>query len=255
MSEGAAYFVCDAHLGADPREREADREASLHEFFASLPGRASALYVIGDLFDFWFEYRNAIPARPFRTLAALRGVVRAGVPVIYLNGNHDFWLGTFLEREVGVRAHYGALALELQGRRIWLHHGDGLIGGDLGYRILKRVLSSPVNIALYQLIHPDLGIPFARRVSRMSRRAREGRPLEAERLWREIAVPRFAEGYDAVLVGHFHHLVERREGGHEFFVLGDWITRCSYAVLENGRFRLETWPGPASGARGIDAGG
>ena len=248
MSEGAAYFVCDAHLGADPPEREADREASLHEFLSGLPGRASALYVIGDLFDFWFEYRTAIPARPFRTLATLREVVRRGVPVTYINGNHDFWLGTFLEREVGVRPHYGALPLELQGRRIWIHHGDGLIGGDIGYRILKRVLSSPVSIALYQLVHPDLGIPLARRVSRMSRTAREGRPLDAERLWSEIALPRFAEGYDAVLVGHFHHLVERREEGRDFFVLGDWIKRLSYAVLENGCFRLETWP-----ARGASA--
>ena len=242
MSNGAAYFVCDAHLGADPPEQESSREEGLHDFLGSLPGRASALYVIGDLFDFWFEYRTAIPARPFRTLAALRSLVRAGVPVTYLNGNHDFWLGRFLEREVGVRACYGALPLELQGRKIWLHHGDGLIGGDLGYRMLRRMLRNPLNIALYQLLHPDLGIPLARRMSALSRRSRGERPLEADRLWREIAEPRFTEGYDAVLIGHFHHLYERRESGREFFVLGDWITRFSYAVLENGRFRLETWP-------------
>ena len=249
MSDRAAYFVCDAHLGADPPERESDREARLHDFLGSLPGRASALYVIGDLFDFWFEYRSAIPARPFRTLAALRALVRAGVPVTYLNGNHDFWLGAFLEREVGVRACYGALPIELQGRKIWLHHGDGLIGGDLGYRMLRGVLRSRVNIALYQLLHPDLGIPLARRVSALSRGSRADRPLESERLWREIAAPRFAEGYDAVLIGHFHHLYERRESGHEFFVLGDWITHFSYAVLEHGVFRLATWP-----ARGSEPG-
>jgi len=241
MSGGAAYFVCDAHLGADPPEREAAREARLHDFLASLPGRASALYVIGDLFDFWFEYRNAVPARPFRTLAALHGVVRAGVPVTYLNGNHDFWLGRFLEREVGVRPVYDALSLELQGRRIWIHHGDGLVGGDLGYRLLKKVMRSPASVALYQLLHPDLGIPLARRISAWSRRARGEPTLQPERLWREIAEPRFAEGFDAVLIGHFHHLYEHRENGHEFFVLGDWITRCSYAVLEDGAFRLESW--------------
>ena len=101
MSDRAAYFVCDAHLGADPPEQEADREQRLHDFLGSLPGRASALYVIGDLFDFWFEYRTAIPSRPFRTLAALRALVRAGVPVTYLNGNHDFWLGSFLSARSG----------------------------------------------------------------------------------------------------------------------------------------------------------
>ncbi len=249
MSDRAAYFICDAHLGADPPEREAEREQRLHDFLGSLAGRASALYVIGDLFDFWFEYRTAVPARPFRTLAALRALVAAGVPVTYLNGNHDFWLGPFLEREVGVRTWHGALPVELQGRRIWLHHGDGLIGGDLGYRLLRRVLRSPLNIALYRLLHPDLGIPLARQVSRLSRGSREEREFEGERLWREIALPRFAEGYDAVLIGHFHQLHERRENGREFFVLGDWITRFTYAVLEQGQFRLETWPTRAPDAR------
>src|SRR5690242_19428336 len=86
MSDRAAYFIGDAHLGADAPEREAEREQRLHDFLGSLPGRASALYVIGDLFDFWFEYRTAVPARPFRTLAALRALVGAGVPVTYLNG-------------------------------------------------------------------------------------------------------------------------------------------------------------------------
>ena len=104
------------------------------------------------------------------------------------------------------------------------------------------MLSSRVNIALYQLLHPDLGIPLARLVSKWSRASRGERPLEGDRLWREIAEPRFAEGYDTVLIGHFHHLVERREPGREFFVLGDWITRFSYAVLEDGRFRIATWP-------------
>jgi len=242
MPSGAAYFFCDAHLGADPPEQEAAREARLHHFLGSLPGRASSVYIIGDLFDFWFEYRTAIPARHFRTLMALRALTEAGVPVTYLNGNHDFWLGAFLEREIGVRPCPGPLPLELDGRRIWLHHGDGLIGGDLGYRLLKRVLRHRASVALFQLLHPDLGIPLARRVSALSRRAREEQGLEGDRLWREIAEPRFAEGYDAVLIGHFHQLYERRENGRELFVLGDWITRFSYAVLEGGRFRLEVWP-------------
>jgi UDP-2,3-diacylglucosamine hydrolase len=241
MPEGAAYFISDAHLGTDPARLEAAREQRLHRFLACLPGKADTLYVVGDLFDFWFEYRTAIPRRYFGTLAALERLREAGVRIVYLAGNHDFWLGPFLRDELGIETREGALELELQGRRIWVHHGDWLIGGDLGYKVLKRVIRNPVSIGLYGLLHPDLGIPLAHWASRLSRHSRAGRPLDADRLHREIAAPRFAAGFDAVLIGHFHHAHEHRENGRDFFVLGDWIERFTYVVLERGRFRLETW--------------
>ena len=241
MPSEAVYFISDAHLGVEDRTREAAREGRLHDLLASLPGRAAGLVIAGDLFDFWFEYRTAIPRRHFVTLTLLRRLREAGITVHYLNGNHDFWLGRFLAAEVGIETHDGPLTLAAQGRRLWVHHGDGLVGGDLGYRVLRRVIRHPVSIALYGLLHPDLGLPLAHQVSRWSRQSRGERKLEPERLWREIAEPRFAEGFDAVLVGHFHHVYERREPGREFFLLGDWIERCSYAVLEGGAVRLERW--------------
>ena len=243
MPVEAVYFVADAHLGAESREREAEREKRLHDFLNSLAGRASALYIVGDLFDFWFEYRTVIPRRHFATLATLRRLRQAGVALTYLNGNHDFWFGRFFGEEVGIETRGGPVTLTTQGRRIWLHHGDGLVGGDLGYRVLKRVIRNPASIALYGLLHPDLGITLAHLVSHWSRRSRGEKPLEAERLWREIALPRFAEGYDTVMVGHFHHAYDRREPGRELFLLGDWIDRGTFAVLEDGKVRLETWTG------------
>ncbi|HKQ56773.1 MAG TPA: UDP-2,3-diacylglucosamine diphosphatase [Candidatus Eisenbacteria bacterium] len=236
------YFFSDAHLGTDPREQEAVREARLHDFLTSLVGRASALYIVGDLFDFWFEYRTAIPRRHFATLAVLRRLRDSGVKITYLNGNHDFWLGPFLRDEMGMDTHQDALTLDLQGHRIWLHHGDGLGGGDLGYKALKKVLRNPTSIALYRLLHPDLGIPFAHVVSRWSRHSRGERPLDGERLWRNVAQPRFAEGFDTVMIGHLHHAWERRENGRAFFLLGDWIEAFTYVRLEGGVFSLETWP-------------
>jgi UDP-2,3-diacylglucosamine hydrolase len=241
MAPEAVYFISDAHLGVDSPALEAAREDRLHDFLNSLPGRAAALVIVGDLFDFWFEYRSAIPRRHFATLAILRRLREAGVALSYLNGNHDFWLGRFLAEEVGIETHDGPLRLAVQGRRVWLHHGDGLVGGDLGYRILRRVIRHPLSIALYGLVHPDLGIPLAHQVSRWSRGSRGEKPLEPERLWREIALPRFAEGFDAVMVGHFHHVYERREPGREFFLLGDWIDRFTYARLEGGVVHLERW--------------
>jgi len=244
MSAGSVVFLSDAHLGAESREREATREARLHGFLRALPGRASTLYIVGDLFDFWFEYRTAIPRRLFATLAVLQGLREAGIEIVYLNGNHDFWLGTFLHDSLGIRTVEGAVTVEQQGRRLWVHHGDGLVGGDLGYKLLRGVLRHPLSVALYGWLHPDLGIPLAHVVSGWSRQSRAHAALEPERLWREIALPRFAEGFDGVIVGHFHHAYERREAGREFFVLGDWIDRFTYAELLDGRITIGTWPAP-----------
>jgi UDP-2,3-diacylglucosamine hydrolase len=246
MPPEAAFFLSDAHLGAESKEREATREALLHQFLDSLPGRASALYIVGDLFDFWFEYASSIPRRHFHTLCALDRVRRAGIPITYLGGNHDFWIGSFLTSELGIRVHEGALTIETQGRKVWLHHGDGLIGGDLGYRFLKSLLRHPLAIGAYRWLHPDLGIPLAGWVSRTSRDSRALRRLDGERLVREIARPRFAEGYDAVMIGHFHHAYEHHENGHDFLVLGDWIEHFTFAVLEHGKLKLERWGGAKS---------
>jgi UDP-2,3-diacylglucosamine hydrolase len=251
MSSPAAFFISDAHLGAESKAREAPREARLLDFLDSLPGRASALYVVGDLFDFWFEYSTAIPRRYFDQLCALRRLREAGVEITCLAGNHDFWLGHFLQEELGIRTHSGALEVELQGRRIWLHHGDALIGGDLGYRVLKRVLRSRASIAAYRWIHPDLGIPLAHWASGLSRASRDEQRLDRARLVREVATPRFAQGFDAVMIGHFHQVIEHREDGRVFFVLGDWIERFSYVELTDGEFHMREWPerGVAQGAR------
>jgi UDP-2,3-diacylglucosamine hydrolase len=243
MSDGAQYFISDAHLGAAGAREESERTARLHSFLASLPGRASELFIVGDLFDFWFEYRTAIPKRHFATLALLRELRESGIRLAYLNGNHDFWLGPFLHSELGIELHDGALTLERHGRRIWIHHGDGLIGGDLGYRVLKKVIRHPLSIGLYRLVHPDLGIPLAGLVSRLSRGNRDERPFDGERLWLEVAKPRFEEGFDVVMIGHFHHAWERREGGREFIVLGDWIRNFTYAVIDREGPRLERWSG------------
>ena len=245
MPPGAVYFISDAHLGADPEAIEAPRRRRLLDFLAHLPGRASALYIVGDLFDFWFEYRTAIPRRHFPTLAALARLREAGVDIAYLNGNHDFWLGTFFRDSLGIRTVEGGVAVEAQGRKLWVHHGDGLAGGDLGYRMLRGVLRSRACVALYGLLHPDLGIPLAGAVSRWSRHSRGDGPLKPDKLWHEIAEPHFAEGYDGVIIGHFHHAYERREPGREFFVLGDWIDRFTYLELSDGRLEMKTWPAPA----------
>jgi len=238
MSAPTVVFLSDVHLGMEPREREAEREARLTTFLRALPGRASHLYVVGDLFEFWFEYATAIPRRYFGLLRTLADVRDAGVTITLLAGNHDFWLGRFLSDELGLTTTEGPLPVEHQGRRIWLHHGDGIVAGDLGYKVLRRVLRHPASLALYRWVHPDIGIPLAHAASHASRSSRTQLPLPAELLFERIAAPRFAEGFDAVMIGHYHRAYERRVDGRVFFVLGDWFRTFSWVELDGGEFTL-----------------
>lgn len=235
---GCAYFVADAHLGQGSPESNLDRERDLLAFLDRVLEERAALYVLGDLFDFWFEYGHAIPKRFVAVLARLGALARAGLPITYLGGNHDFWIGDYLRREIGVVFTDQPMDLRLQGRRIFIAHGDGLGPGDHGYKALKQVLRNPVARFLFRWIHPDVGIPIASATSHTSRH-HAPRPKRSEDDLRALlAEPRFREGYDAVLIAHFHRPIHQRSGGRDFIVLGDWIERRTVAKLEDGAFSM-----------------
>ena len=238
---GRVLFFSDCHLGAGSEAEDRPREDKVVAFLEAEGPRADAVYMLGDLFDFWFEYKHAVPRRHFRVLNALARLVHAGIPVTFFGGNHDFWVESFLEEEIGCRVTYGPLEVVEQGRRIFLAHGDGLAKGDRGYLFLRAVLRNRWAIAGYRLLHPDVGIPLARWSSKLSRHTRDESAFDVEWLRDQVAVPRFAAGADAVLVGHFHHARHLRDSGRDFLVLGDWIRNDTYAVLEGGAFTLLRW--------------
>ena len=235
---GCASFVADAHLGQGSDESNRARERDLLRFFDRVARERAGLYVVGDLFDFWFEYGHAIPKRFVGVLAALGALARDGIPVTYLGGNHDFWIGDYLRRELGVAFTDQPLSLALQGRKIFLAHGDGLGPGDHGYKMLKQVLRNGAARFLFRWIHPDVGIPIASATSHTSRH-HAPRPRRTEEEMRALlAEPRYREGFDAVLLAHFHRPIHCRAGNRDFIVLGDWIERRTVAKLEGGAFEL-----------------
>jgi UDP-2,3-diacylglucosamine hydrolase len=254
---GCAYFLADAHLGQGPLESNRERERDLLALFDRVGSEEAALYVDGDLFDFWFEYGHAMPKRFVRVLHALGELRRAGLPVTYVGGNHDFWIGEYLARELDVSFTDRPCPLSLQGRKILLAHGDGMGPGDHGYKLLKRVLRNRVARALFRWIHPDIGIPLATATSHTSRHHAPRPSRTDEELYERIARPWYAEGFDAVVLAHYHIPVHRKERQGELVVLGDWIERRSYARLENGVFTLLDFretrgvrlPAPPRGAR------
>jgi UDP-2,3-diacylglucosamine hydrolase len=249
---GPVYFIADAHLGssADPAADE-PRLARLVPFLRRVRDRgAEHLYIVGDLFDFWFEYLHVMPWRHARILAEIRGVVDAGVPVTFLGGNHDWWAGRALEEVAGLAVHRGALSVRHQGRRVYLHHGDGLASGsDAGYLVLRAVLRNRWVVGLLRLVHPDLAYALGHRVSKFSRTHLTSCSFHVAPALAAFVDARLAEGHDAVAIGHLHaRYSERRPGGGRFFVLGDWMSIFCALRLEDGSFTWEDW---SSGA-GVD---
>lgn len=236
-------FVSDVHLGSGDAGQNRERGERFGSFLEQRAARAGRLFVLGDLFDFWFEYRHAMPRQHLATVRRLGALVDAGVGLTFFGGNHDAWAGPFLRDQLGATFHADPATLEVAGRRLALMHGDGLARGDAGYKLLKKVLRNPAAIAAYRLVHPDLGIPFAHAVSKLSRASRDESNVDREWLFRQLALPRYAEGADGVLTGHYHHPTHLRRDGRDFLILGDWIDNFTFASLNGGRFRLERWSG------------
>ncbi len=234
--------VSDAHLGAVPPASE----RAFLAFLQTVPDLTRDLVIDGDLFDFWFEYRSVVLREHFAALRHLADLVEAGVRIRLVAGNHDAWGGSFLRDELGVELLDGPSRLCLRGRDTLLAHGDGLGGGDLGYRLLKRLTRGRIARSAFRLVHPDLARPLVRRLSGTPDRHSAGPASEAARADRlsEHAARLLAEDPELELVvfGHAHR-PELREvfPGRCYLNAGDWIHHRSYGVVARGWLELRRW--------------
>jgi UDP-2,3-diacylglucosamine hydrolase len=194
----ALYIFSDAHLGCSTPEKEALKVAKIAELFELVRSDGERLIILGDLFDFWFEYKHAIPKEHHRVLFMLTDLIRHGVRIDYVSGNHDFWMGDFFESEIGVSLARDALESEYDGKRMHLLHGDGLAKADGGYRFLKKILRNRFNIWLYRKLPPDWAIPLAKKVSGSSREYTSQRDHSFAFDYEEYARKKLDEGFDLV---------------------------------------------------------
>jgi len=231
------FFISDFHLGAERPEKEAEKERKLASFLAHLDPKRDWLILLGDLFEFWFEYRTVIPREHLRIIQQLIALRERGLPILYLAGNHDFWLGRFFTQDLGIPLIPDALELELGGRKFFIAHGDALGRGDWGYKVMKKIFRNPVNIFLYRLIHPDLGIPFAKAIASLSR----SKGVKPDTPYREYALKKLTEGYDCVVFGHTHKPIFLPVGDKTYLNTGDWLTNFTYGKWEEGKLSLENW--------------
>ncbi len=228
------FVASDIHLGAVPQETE----RAFLAFLEHVGAHAAQLLLPGDLFDFWFEWGRLIEGKHFRVLAALAALVDAGISITMIGGNHDAWGGRFLEQEVGIAYSVGMRRMRLGGRTALVAHGDGLGGGDLKYRMLKAVIRSRAAIAGFRVLHPELGLRLAHRVSTTEGKAVDdprdkgrARQIEAWALERLQAEP----ALELIVCGHSHvPVLLEAFPGRWYLNSGDWVRNRSYAVLAEG---------------------
>lgn len=240
------YFASDFHLGSHPVSDSAEREKRIVAWLDRIAADAAELYLMGDIFDFWFEYASVVPKGYIRFLGKLAELADAGVAITLFKGNHDMWMFGYLKDELGARIVSDELLMERNGKTFYLHHGDGLGPGDRSYKILKKIFRSPLCQWLFARLHPNLGIGIARRWSRNSRISsgvqEEFRGAEKEWLVAYANEVLEHQPVDFFVFGHRHLPLDLPlKGGSRYINLGEWIRYNTYAVFDGTDLRLETW--------------
>ncbi len=240
-----AFFISDVHLTLNDGEQERRRRDLLYEFLEMVGQSGGNLFIVGDFFDFWFEYEHVIPKRYFDVISQLHRLQQKGIVIHFILGNHDYWTNDFLNGSLGLHIYSSTADVDLDGARIHLTHGDGLLARDSGYRLMRKILRSRACIFLYRWLHPDLGIALAQSASRLSRKHNHS-DSQAQACFEELtkyAQNRWDEGCDIVVMGHYHlNRLYTNPQGKSFLCLGDWISQFTYGKLSQGELTLETWP-------------
>jgi UDP-2,3-diacylglucosamine hydrolase len=235
------YFFSDAHLGLGGKEEDRKKEQRIIEFLDFVKRDAEQLYIVGDLFDYWFEYATVIPKGYYRLFTKLAELRDRGIKIVYVVGNHDFWLKSYFRDEFGMEILTKPSVREIRGHKFFVHHGDGLIKRDRGYRILKRILRARFNVILFSLLHPDISGWIARWSSRTSRKHTGERKYETADMATFASKKIRDESIEYVVMGHSHQPQFRRIGRGTYVNLGDWITNNTYAVFDGRRLELRNW--------------
>lgn len=236
----STFFASDFHLGHDARLTSGERERQLVRWLRAVAPGAEAIYLVGDVFEFWFEYRNVVPkgyARLFGTLAEL---VDGGLPIYMFTGNHDLWMFGYFEQQLGIPVYKKPIIREISGKKFYIGHGDGLGPGDTGYKLMKKVFTNPGAQWLFRWLHPDIGSSLAYFASHKSRQAtppEERSWLGEEREWLvQYTNRKIDQGIepDFFVFGHRHLAIDwlLKNQRSRYINLGEWMWACSYVEFD-----------------------
>lgn len=244
------YFISDAHLGCLAIRHQRTQERRLVNFLDSIKEKASAVYLLGDIFDFWYEYKTVVPRGFTRLLGKISELTDMGVEVHFFVGNHDLWQDNYLEEECGVTLHHKECTVEIGGKVFLLAHGDGLGTRDWKFRTLRAVFHSPIARFLFSMLHPRWGMAFGRGWARHSqlKHQREGEPQYLGEDREELVV--FAREYARThpdisyfIFGHRHiqQDIPLRDSDARVLIIGDWISRYTFARFDGQTLTMDNY--------------
>jgi len=238
------YFVSDAHLGLPNEKESLVREKKLVAWLNEIEPTAEAIYLMGDIFDFWFEYKKVVPKGFTRLLGKLAHLTDNGIPIYFFVGNHDLWEYGYFEQEIGLKVFHSPQTLEIEGKRFYLAHGDGLGPFDKGYVWLKKLFTNSVAQWLFRWLHPDIGVGLAHYWSHKSRYAEGEDHLDYLGEEKESLISHSKEllktsHYDFFIYGHRHVALEKMLSDKtKLIYLGDWLNNFSYAEFDGEQVTL-----------------
>lgn len=247
------YFASDAHLGLDLYGDPLEREKKLVRWLDSIKATARELYLVGDMFDYWFEYKNVVPRGFVRFLGKLAELSDAGVKIYMFAGNHDIWMFDYFQKEIGATVIDGSYETTIDGKKFYIAHGDGLGDPSLSFRIMRTLFRNKICQGLYKMLHPRLTVPFGCAWSHNSRKKKMGTPGEKYLGEDKEYLVQFAKSYakqtptDFFIFGHRHIDLDLMiSTGSRVVILGDWLTHFSYGVWDGEIFSLEVFESETS---------
>lgn len=245
MSRTKIYFVSDLHLGLNAVHTSRERELRFVKWLDEISKDATALFILGDLFDFWFEYKHVVPKGFVRTLGTLASLKDAGLDVQFFTGNHDQWMRDYFETELGIPVHRKPRSLDIDGKKFIVGHGDGLGPGDAGYKAMKRVFTNPAANWAFARLHPNFAIWLGNKWSRNNRllNGKHEEQLQDESNEWLIGFCRDVlkkEHVDFFIFGHRHLALDYNLSERSRYInLGDWLSFYSYAVFDGNNVALK----------------
>ena len=239
------YFASDFHLGSDEGGNSRIREKRIMSWLEDVEKDATALYLLGDIFDYWFEYGQVVPKGYVGFLGSLYRIVSLGIPVYILTGNHDLWLSDYLTDQIGIKILHAPTVIQAGKKTIYLAHGDGLGPGDHTFKLTKAIFENSICQRLFSWIHPDLGISIMKAFSRRSRNRQERRqqpfnPISESAIIHSEQVLKENDKIDFFIMGHRHIPVDHvlSNDRSRYINLGDWIRHFSFAIFEGENVEL-----------------
>ena len=241
------FFASDQHFGAPTKEASKPREQKFLKWLDEIKDEAEAIFLLGDLFDFWFEYKRAVPKGFVRVLGKLAEFADEGIQIHFFVGNHDLWMSDYFETELGIPVYHKPKEFTFNNKTFLIGHGDGLGPGDKGYKRMKKVFTNPVSKWFYRWLHPDIGIKIASYLSvknKLISGEKDIKFLGEDNEWLVQYCRRklTQKHYDFFLFGHRHLPMEIMVSETSKYVnTGDWITHYTYAEFQGDELLLKSY--------------